>query len=1190
MDMGMGEEKVVCSECGWSGPPLAVCPNCGGALYRLWPGGIPEDPVRAFPEEPFGSASTRESSEAWVADQPAPVRLTSPEDLSLEWAEKSKQWLLQIHTLARSLAKGVEQVAETLSKWRQIVEDALKEKRQIRTELLQLVRQADIDETSLESVVTRFIKRDGIFEGVPIEQIASFERHIKQLIRDLANARRQFSKKSEEARRLSNEIHYGRGFIVWIIALFLLFSCALLSFPPRNDDDGVALLFITCIPSVLLGAYVALRPQIKANNARSECEILRKKTEEIYGVLEKETSMMLQFWEKEGSKILSKIEAELSETMKAYLAKWSEQASNLRQEMGIWGSNWSGFLDWRPVSQPLAAVRVGELYLQIDLPLPGVQYQVFSLPLLIPFIRGKGFLIMASSENGPELAREVCQSLAFRILASVPPGKLRFIFIDPVGLGNNAAPLLHLKEYDESEEDSLVTSRAWSEPEHIRKQLAKVKDHISTVVQERLRDEYPDIAAYNLQAGEVAVPYRILLVFDFPTNFSEEAAKDLLAIAEIGARAGVFPIIMIDPSKKMPYGFNINALLAALQDSSGFPFSGMSLKGLNYKIVFDRLPAEQLRRHLIDEWGKRAKEGMRIEVPFGKLLGMVGLDTEGSWWKSSTREGFEVPLGPKTAREPQRLVFGRGTAHHGLIVGRTGSGKSNLMHVIISTSILKYPPDELSLYLIDLKSVEFIVYKDVPHVKVLAVDADREFALAVLREVNNEMLRRMEAFRGIANDFTEYRDKMDRNGNKLPRILLIIDEFQVLFEQDDQIASEARLLLDRLARQGRGFGIHLLLGSQSLAGYSLARTTIDQMAVRIALQCSEADSRLVLAEDNPAARRLSRPGQAIYNNTGGLIEGNSEFQVALFGDDDREVYIRRIISLADKKGIRQKPVVFAGNEPAKIEFCVPLIERLKAGPLTSTNEVACWIGESVSVAPPVSVRMSRHAGTHLAVVTREEAEGIGVLMACAISLCAQYPSGRVQLFIADFSTSGTEWGDIAENLEELFPDKVKVIGRKEIASTLESLRDHIRSAIEGERSIETDYYLILAGLQRIRVLRSEDSLMSWGQRMEDSPAAHLSYILQEGPEMGVHVLIWCDTVGNLQRAIDRRALHEIGFRVAGPMSEQDSVQFLDEPHAAKIDKPHRMLYYDMDRPGELEKFRPYVVRDLAWLKRLIGRR
>src|SRR6202012_542758 len=147
-------------------------------------------------------------------------------------------------------------------------------------------------------------------------------------------------------------------------------------------------------------------------------------------------------------------------------------------------------------------------------------------------------------------------------------------------------------------------------------------------------------------------------------------------------------------------------------------------------------------------------------------------------------------------------------------------------------------------------------------------------------------------------DLPAYRESIARQGGAypyLPRTLLIIDEFQEFFAEDDKLAQEAQLLLDRLVRQGRAFGIHVLLGSQTIGGSSgLARSTIGQMAVRIALQPSEVDSQLILGDNNSAARLLSRPGEAIYNDAGGLPENNSPFQVAWLPDEKRDVYLRQL--------------------------------------------------------------------------------------------------------------------------------------------------------------------------------------------------------------------------------------------------------------------------------------------------------
>ena len=152
----------------------------------------------------------------------------------------------------------------------------------------------------------------------------------------------------------------------------------------------------------------------------------------------------------------------------------------------------------------------------------------------------------------------------------------------------------------------------------------------------------------------------------------------------------------------------------------------------------------------------------------------------------------------------------------------------------------------------------------------------------------------------------------------------MIDEFQELFVEDDRIAQEAALLLDRLVRQGRAFGIHVLLGSQTLGGaYSLARSTIGQMAVRIALQCSEADAHLILSEENTAARLLTRPGEAIYNDANGLFEGNHPFQIVWLSDDERDDYLRRLAEFSQRgRCLRTSdagsppPIVFEGNVPA----------------------------------------------------------------------------------------------------------------------------------------------------------------------------------------------------------------------------------------------------------------------------------
>src|SRR5204863_8065899 len=100
----------------------------------------------------------------------------------------------------------------------------------------------------------------------------------------------------------------------------------------------------------------------------------------------------------------------------------------------------------------------------------------------------------------------------------------------------------------------------WTEAAHIEEQLAKLTEHMENVFQKYLRNEFETIEEYNEHAGEVAEPYRILVVANFPANFSERAAQRLVSIATSGARCGVYTLVSIDTRVPLPYGFDLSRL------------------------------------------------------------------------------------------------------------------------------------------------------------------------------------------------------------------------------------------------------------------------------------------------------------------------------------------------------------------------------------------------------------------------------------------------------------------------------------------------------------------------------------------------------------------------------------------------------------------------------------------------------
>ncbi|MDQ3815316.1 MAG: cell division protein FtsK, partial [Armatimonadota bacterium] len=175
------------------------------------------------------------------------------------------------------------------------------------------------------------------------------------------------------------------------------------------------------------------------------------------------------------------------------------------------------------------------------------------IPALVDYEAGKGVVILA--DNALKEARGMAQSAILRLLATVPPAGVRFVFIDPVSLGGNVAGFMGLEKY----EANLIGGKAWSDARHIEQALAEVTDHMETVIQKYLREDYKPIAQYNATA-RVKEAYRVIVAFDFPVNFSETSAKRLVSIMRNGPRCGVFPLVIVDRSKPLPYGFNLSDL------------------------------------------------------------------------------------------------------------------------------------------------------------------------------------------------------------------------------------------------------------------------------------------------------------------------------------------------------------------------------------------------------------------------------------------------------------------------------------------------------------------------------------------------------------------------------------------------------------------------------------------------------
>lgn len=834
-----------------------------------------------------------------------------------------------------------------------------------------------------------------------------------------------------------------------------------------------------------------------------------------------------------------------------------------------------GTLDFKPQRVPHGIPEDGQMVKP--------DFSGFTVPALLPFPQRASLLLEARDEGRKEGLRAL-EAMLLHAWLALPPGKLRCTIIDPVGRGENFAAFMHLADY----EPALVNSRIWTEPEHIEERLSDMTSHMETILQKYLRNQFQSLAEYNAQAGEVAEPFRFLVVAHFPINFSPEAAKRLLSLASAGARCGICTFILADMRQPLPQGVTwedlekCSTLLTWRNDRYVLEDEDFA----RFPLALDESPGEAECTRILQEVGARAVKALRVEVPFTSIAPKAE-----QWWTEDSRAGISVPLGRAGANRLQNLTLGQGTSQHALIAGKTGSGKSTLLHVLIMQLALRYAPDEVELYLIDFKKgVEFKTYAShaLPHARVVAVESEREFGLSVLSRLDAELARRGEWYRKFGvNDLAGYRDAAPGNGQAIdhppmPRVLLVVDEFQEFFVEDDKLAQEASLLLDRLVRQGRAFGMHILLGSQTLGGaYSLARTTIDQMAVRIALQCSEADAHLILSRENTEARLLSRPGEAIYNSANGLLEGNNFFQIVWLNDDQRDELLTGLTNLSNRRGVkRAEPlIVFEGNVAADMRSNPRLLPG--SAPEGAKTSWSAWLGDAVAIKDPTRAIFRRQSGSNLILIGQQEEAALAIFTAAALSLAAGQSDLEPMSMIFAQAIEGP-----GEEIVNLLPEAapVTLTPQRDLPALLNAWCEELEKRNQG-LSKSTPRFLFIYGLQRLRDVRKPDDDFGFSKNGEEqNPYRQLVRLLREGPPVGMFTIAWCDTVANVQRYFDRQTLREFEMRVVFQMSANDSSTLMDTPAASKLG-PQRAIYFTEDQ-GKLEKFRPYALPPAEWLRGL----
>lgn len=815
---------------------------------------------------------------------------------------------------------------------------------------------------------------------------------------------------------------------------------------------------------------------------------------------------------------------------------------------------------------PPSLLRIGELRLD------QIHHSLLPLPALVPVTR-KRHLLISFEKSQAKTASRLLESLAWRLAALSPPGTVRFILLDPLDHGASFASLLHLAE-------SIRGSKIHSQAASIENVLLDSTIEIEDIIQRRLLNLYRDITEYNSANPNVAVPYKFIVFTGFPLGFSGRATELLQSISRSGPKAGFYLMGGVARGEKPPHGFDFSAFS---QRATYVTVKGHDRLVWNIKeqsqveITPDASPSQAIVDTLAKSINNTATVSGRPVVNF-----LEHAVPKAEWWKRSTQDGIESVIGLDESGKPYSITIGRegDLVQHGLVGGQNNSGKTNLLHLLILNLATTYSPEDLELYLVDFKEgVEFEGYATdrLPHAGAVVLEAEREFGLSILKYLMEEKERRGKVLKAAgAINIIEYRQVTKE---PMSRILLVMDEYVVLFNTDDRLAFEASELLADLVMRGRFVGIHVLLSAQRPTSTFFNMGDIkSQIALRIAFKCRPDDSVLILGEGNDRAAKLTASGEAYVTSDPDKPDASSHLRITYVSPEQRAMYRRalRLIAARYKFSRIQPAIIFSKNAPASWLENDAIIKRLSQKKLTSSGLPTLWLGAPLRIAPDIEIKLARQSRENVLMVGSERDLAQRLLANTILGLSLSLDQDSVIACIATLSPH-EEFGGSMVTLEKNLPHRLEIYQRQSAEIFIGNLVAELEKRLINMPSRNGGaIILVVGGLHQWQEARS-------GVSYEASPIGeHLIRLIGQGPEVGIHTIMWTDSarmIGNVVGGSEQYStIYQFRHRIALQMDRDDSSNLIGEPLAAQLGSNRAYYRDELEPAGRIDKFKPY-----AWL-------
>ena len=771
-------------------------------------------------------------------------------------------------------------------------------------------------------------------------------------------------------------------------------------------------------------------------------------------------------------------------------------------------------------------------------------------------------------------------NFALRSILSYPLGKSIVYMMDAniSGQFNRLSPISTRVSDIDSEKNYFHYVTLPDEKNEVIKELENVVDT-------NIRDYaslFPNLYDYNEQNKQMSIPYRFVFIKDIGNTLNENQITKLLQLLykQNATKAGVYIFFSYKKESLKPQLMNsANVLNQLIQQSQvlkepikSHPFSNFSLD-------------QKFQNNEIDtavDFVSKQKAPISI-MTFKEQINRK-LDANTLWQTpyNGKPNNLYIPVGFENATKIKEINFPFDRpSPHAFIGGKSGSGKSILLHNLILNGALRYPPEKLRYYLVDMKSgVSFVSYKKLPHVAALSVSSNRHFGVSVLDIFEKEINQRGALFRkkGVTS-LDDYNNAVKNGkGETIPYLFAIIDEYQALFEQNDSIAQKATSLIRSIHKQGRAFGVFLALCTQSLGGVD---TDISQVGVKLSLVTNPNDSTKLIGND--AAARLKGIGRAILNTSDqGDIKSNEEFQVA-FVDEKKDLpdYVMKIneIYLNQVNGIDSLDhLIFDDND-----LSAKLIDNPDIRDVSEGNPYIYLGIPSFCRKEHVKINFHRDSQSNVLIIGNDRATALRLIGIISLQFLKIYSKNGGKVFISDLqkqteSTYG-KLSFLAKSRNVFYSETL------DLETTIKELYTELLNR-ENNSAVLLQAPEILYNIVDIRpnpIFNKKQDIWS-GNTSELVPIQMLSALIQKGPDVGIHVLIYSYNTINFDNILGdiRRDMEvKIGLRGGNPVKMLygfGTGEVVSSNGKGFILMPEDMglTYGEVDNPGD-----PFLVYNLT---------